>query len=99
MPTNPQDVETVVIKKHLELRDVIEFGDKESILTLTDLMQQGVRQCHNFAFHSEQHGCVRIVAHQCGWLGCRVGEAARSRQQTAPLAGVAMVLGQRHRIR
>ena len=29
-----------------------------------------------FAFHSEQHGCVRIVAHQCGWLGCRVGEAA-----------------------
>ena len=29
-----------------------------------------------FAFHSEQHGCVRIVAHQCGWLGCRVGEAS-----------------------
>ena len=35
------------------------------------LMQQGV-----FVFHCEQHGCVRIVAHQCGWLGCRVGEAA-----------------------
>ena len=30
----------------------------------------------HFAIHSEQHGCVRIVAHQCGWLGCRVGEAA-----------------------
>ena len=29
-----------------------------------------------FAFHCEQHGCVRIVAHQCGWLGFRVGEAA-----------------------
>ena len=32
-----------------------------------------------FAFHSEQHGCVSIVAHQCGWQGCRVGEAARGR--------------------
>ena len=28
-----------------------------------------------FAVHSGQHGCVRIVAHQCGWKGCRVGEA------------------------
>ena len=38
---------TVVVKKHLELHDAIEFGDKESILAVTDLMQQGVRQCHN----------------------------------------------------
>ena len=50
-----------------------------------------------FAFHSEQHGCVRIVAHQCGWLGCRLGKAANpgpvSRKRHI---GVAMVLGQRH---
>ena len=50
-----------------------------------------------FAFHSEQHGCVRIVAHQCGWLGCRVGEVANpgpaSRRRRM------LVLGQRHRIR
>ena len=47
VPTNPQDVERWLSEKHLELRDAIEFGDKESILALTDLMQQGVRQCHN----------------------------------------------------
>ena len=30
-----------------------------------------------FAVYCEQHGgVVRIVAHQCGWLGCRVGEAS-----------------------
>ena len=47
MPTNPQDVEQWLSEKHLELRDAIEFGDKESILAWTDLMQQGVRQCQN----------------------------------------------------
>ena len=31
-----------------------------------------------FAVHSGQHGCVRIVTHQCGWKGCRVGEAINS---------------------
>ena len=31
-----------------------------------------------FAVHSGQHGCVRIVAHQCGWKGCRVGEATNA---------------------
>ena len=33
-----------------------------------------------YAVFGEQHsGVVRIVAHQCGWLGCRVGEAANPR--------------------
>ena len=46
VPTNPQDVERWLSEKHLELRDANEFGDKESIVALTDLIQQGVRQCH-----------------------------------------------------
>ena len=40
IPTNPQDVEGWLSEKHLELRDPIELGDKESILALTDLIQQ-----------------------------------------------------------
>ena len=34
-------------EKHLELRDASEFGDKESILALTDLIQKVVVQCHS----------------------------------------------------
>ena len=43
---HPQVVEGWFSEKHTELRDVIEFGDKESILALTDLIRQGVLQCH-----------------------------------------------------
>ena len=46
VPTNPQDVEGWSSEKHTELRDAIEFGDKESILALTELIRQGVLQCH-----------------------------------------------------
>ena len=46
VPTNPQDVEGWLSEKHTELRDAIEFGNKESILALTDLIRQGVFQCH-----------------------------------------------------
>ena len=31
-------------KKHLELRDAIQFGDQESILSVTDLIHQGAAQ-------------------------------------------------------
>ena len=34
-------------QSNTELRDAIEFGDKKSILALTDLIRQGVLQCHN----------------------------------------------------
>ena len=47
IPTNPQDVDGWLSEKHLELRDPIDLGDKESILALTDLIQKGVVQCHN----------------------------------------------------
>ena len=45
-----------------------------------------------FAVHSQQHGgVVRIVAHQCGWLGCCVGEATNpgpsQRRCRRPVAG------------
>ena len=46
VPNNPQDVEGWLSEKHTELRDAIEFGDKESILALTDLIRQGDLQCH-----------------------------------------------------
>ena len=60
---------TVVIRKHLELRDAIEFGDKESD---SDGDGSDAARCSavpQFAFHSEQHGCVRIMAHHVvGWV-------------------------------
>ena len=54
----------------MELRDAIEFGDQESILAITDLI-------HTVAAlqHGDLRVFTRIVIHQCGLLGCRVGEA------------------------
>ena len=37
IPTDPQDLDFWMTDKHMELRDAIEFGDQESILSLTDL--------------------------------------------------------------
>ena len=44
IPTNQQDLEFFLSEKHLELRDVIQFGDPESILSLMDLIYQGAAQ-------------------------------------------------------
>ena len=48
IPTDPQEFECWMSEKYLELRDAIEFGDLESILSLTDLLQQGVAQNQKF---------------------------------------------------
>ena len=39
-----QDLEFFLSEKHSELRDAIEFGDQESILSLMDLIHQGAAQ-------------------------------------------------------
>ena len=44
IPTDQQDLEFFLTDKHLELRDAIQFGDQESILSLTDLIHQGAAQ-------------------------------------------------------
>ena len=48
IPTDRQDLECWMSEKHLELRDAIEFGDQESILSLTDLIHQGAAQIQKF---------------------------------------------------
>ena len=85
-PTNPQDVDGWLSEKHLELRDAIEVGDKESVIFGSD------RSDSERSGDSQQHGgVVRIVAHQCGWLGCRVREATNpgpsQRRCRRPVAG------------
>ena len=47
IPTDPQDLEFWMTDKHTELWDTIEFGDQESILSLTDLIHQGAAQIQN----------------------------------------------------
>ena len=47
VPESPRTNLKVSGKFFLELRDAIELGDKESIFTLTDLIHQGVAQCHS----------------------------------------------------
>ena len=77
--SDPQDLEGWMANKHMELRDAIEFGDQESILSHgSDPHRCGTAQ--RASFHCLQHGCdmrvfAKIVTHQCGWLGCRVREA------------------------
>ena len=41
IPIDPQYLQFWMPDKHLELRDAIEFGDQESILSLTDLIHRG----------------------------------------------------------
>ena len=46
--TDPQDLECWMSDKYLELREAIQFGDQESILSLTDLLHQGEAQNQKF---------------------------------------------------
>ena len=48
IPTDRQDLECKMSEKRLELRDAIEFGDQESIMSLTDLIHQGAAQIQKF---------------------------------------------------
>ena len=64
----------MVVKKRLQLRDAIELGNAGSHRSDSEREWCNV----TLAVHNEQHGgVVRIVAHQCGWLSCRVGEATK----------------------
>ena len=56
IPTDPQDLEFWMTDKHMELRDAIEFGDQESILSLTDLIHQGAAQIQNVPSHGHECG-------------------------------------------
>ena len=75
VPTNPQDVEGWLSEKHTELRDAIEFGGQRVNFGFDGFDPARRSPVSQFAVHIGQHGRVRIVAHQCGWKGCRVGEA------------------------
>ena len=44
IPIDPQDLQFWMSDKHLELRDAIEFGDQDSIFSLTDLIHRGAAQ-------------------------------------------------------
>ena len=48
IPIDPQDLQFWMSNKYLELRDAIEFGDQESILSLTDLIHRGAAQNQTF---------------------------------------------------
>ena len=48
IPIDPQDLQFWMSDKYLELRDAIEFGDQESILSLTDLIHRGAAQNQTF---------------------------------------------------
>ena len=48
IPIDPQDFQFWMSDKCLELRDAIEFGDQESILSLTDLIHRGAAQNQTF---------------------------------------------------
>ena len=76
IPTDQQDLEFFQSEKHLELRDVIQFGDQESILSVTPHPPRGGTAPHA-TFHGHQRGVsVRNIRHRCGFCGCRVGEAS-----------------------
>ena len=48
IPSDPQDFDRLVVDKHIEIRDAIEFGDQESIFAVTDLIHTCAAKLRRF---------------------------------------------------